>query len=282
MKKPIILYLERSENTVWNGSMFHLYDMGCQLRDMGHHVMALINPKDQNVYNARYTSSLPFVSSFSDLGAQENFICMSYKFPPYKLPKTCRSYWKVTTDLEGQKWPTLLTHNMHMLSKMVLLIPSNLENTTDEIPSNIYDAIPDKWLYAWGIYRNIGAVFPFHSNRWLLYSRKDRDLSSEDTIQEARDWAAQNSIEFDEDPGLMNNPYDYYAGLLYTKHIDYSGRLPFEFALRSKPVVPFAWPKTMRKLTGGQTIHLRKKNIIKRIPKLKMSRNLFKCLTENA
>lgn len=287
MRLPIIVYLDRSEKMKWNGTMMHVYEIGMRLRDWGFKVFAIINPKHEKIYNSRYLYPLPTMANFSELGRYQKYVCLSYKFPEFELSDKCVHYLKVVTDLEANKWPLLLSHNPLLLPKVILLIANNLDQQViNEIPTNVYNNLDRGVVYDWGIYTKAALAYDFNQpppNKWLLYTRKDMELSDEETIERARQWADEQRLDIDEDPEMVINPHLKYKGLLYTKHTDFSGRLPFEFASVNKPIVAFDWPANMDRLASYERILFKnpKPHIIKHIPKLNMySKPFYQWITQ--
>lgn len=273
---PVYVCLSKTPGWSWNGSYMHSYEIGLLLREMGVSVTSIFRcEEDSIVFKKKYKNPLRYILYDEDI--PHPHILLSYKFF-YINRRTCKKLIHITTDFEKDKWELYLTYYPHLINDTYLLTASNVESTLCEIPPSILSFLKTPILYTWGILGSHMILDPNYKNKkWLLYSRRDKDMSSEDTVKEAINWGAEHNIIVDIDPQFVNAPYLQYDGLLYTKHIDYSGRSPFEFALAGKPIVPFVWPENMQRLTSDK-IQLRKKHIIQDIPVLSLPEEILEIL----
>lgn len=273
---PVYVYLYKEAHNRWNGSHFHTYEMGLSLRSMGAVVSAVFrNHTDAKVFETRYTEPLCYITDVNTIKVKHALL--TFQPPVIQFPH-CRRILHITTDEEQKKWLGYLNYQLSQVYSMHLLVPTNLPNTINEIPEKIRKILHSSHIpYHWGISEYIKKTPIRNNGKWLLYTRKDKCFSSEKTIQEAICWCKENNIFVDVDPQFMDTPYLLYEGLIYTKQIDYSGRSPFEFAIVKKPILPFVWSENMKLLTSDQ-IELRKKIIIRDIPKLNISQEVLNLL----
>ena len=93
-------------------------------------------------------------------------------------------------------------------------------------------------LYQWGLlskqyYKMNQKII---TQKWLIYSGIVKGLSTPEIVNNAIEYCDSSKLEYNIDVSNVQSPESHYAGLVYAKNKDFSGRLPFEFTMHNKPV----------------------------------------------
>lgn len=253
MKHPSVVVLTQSSWERISGSYFHIYELGLFLQNNGfdvfHWTDGLHNELD---YTQRYTTTLPCLS---DGVFPKNFNFLSYVLPSNNTSvlDKAKNIFLVVTDgilnvLAADGGACLLKYK----DRLHFLYDTRLNNLLEG--SKFWQTFCDMGhthAYNWGVSRDI-IVKPRKSGKWFMYAKTYKGQSQLDVVERAKHWAKENKIHFIQDMKCCLDPWNEYDGLLYTRNVDYSGRIMFEFSLANKPVVMFDSDPSFRNLTHHQ------------------------------
>lgn len=246
----ILTYFDELEFPI-HGTTFHMYEMGLQLQKLGFDVI-FYNPFNFDnvsvkILESKYINKLPMTNEFS---IYDNILLTSnftFRCIPYYDIRQAKICIHLITDIFKAKIEQYLQlkHNTFIFSnKMMWLYDNRLIScwdNPDDIPimNRIINNRYRKMVYKWGLLENSyyienSNILP--SKKWLIYSGIHKGLSTLELIDQAIQYCDSLNLDYDIDTLNIRSPESYYAGLVYAKNQDFSGRLPFEFAMHNKPV----------------------------------------------
>ena len=247
------IYILNLSHTI-NGSVSFLYEIGFYLQDKGFDVTIIEYPHNYVDYQKRYDMKIKCVSTANiDLTKPYILLCNDFYFHILinninfqklfnKAQKIfCVFHSHANTNLNFFHEPYLknIRTFIKIYKKIHLLYDSDLIKQNTDLDQYYFSRFPTTHI-SWGIYYSSLKHIHTYSNNdiYLLYDRSFRNYTQ--SIPYAENYCKQNDIKYKK---IIYNDYDcfdpwnYYAGLVYVRHTDYSPRLPFEFGFFQKPTI---------------------------------------------
>lgn len=253
MKSVLILIYFNEHGFPINGTTFHIYELGLKLQEYGFDVV-VYNPFKSDhlsikILESKYTNKLTMTNEFhvnnNNILLTSQFTTDNISYYNFTQAKICIH---VITDMFKEKMENYLQldKNMFIFSNKILWmyddrIISSWSEPIDSIMMNkIINSKCNKIVYKWGLLQD-----PYYlknqnllslSKKWLIYAKEYKGLSTSELVDKAIQYCDSLNLDYDIDTLNIRSPESYYAGLVYAKNQDFSGRLPFEFAMHNKPV----------------------------------------------
>lgn len=247
---PIVLlnYFDTDEFTI-NGTSFHLYEIGLRLQEAGFDVL-FYNPFDNDnvsfqILISKYTNVLPIITDFL---TEDHVLltkqCIFHKLPNYNINRI-HTYIHLITDMIEQIMIQYCQRNLlqFILSNRVVWMYDNrlVDSWTDLSDVTVMKQLiktQKSISYQWGLlskqhYKMNQKII---TQKWLIYSGIVKGLSTPEIVNNAIEYCDSSKLEYNIDVSNVQSPESHYAGLVYAKNKDFSGRLPFEFTMHNKPV----------------------------------------------
>lgn len=269
-KTPIIGIINMEDNI--NGSMFHLYESLQYLEDIGYVVYICILNNEYYRFDLRYTKILKELDITSIPYSKYDVFLYNINLIDLFDFKKIHHIYILHTDGLPYTFDMWKKKNIKLIPKATLLI-NNLPILINDIP---YFQIMKKTYFGFGIYDKYFINKKIKSNnRYLIYTKNYNKLfkkiscSKEDIIQQAIKYCETKKYKYVfENENISYNIWNDYDGLIYTRHIDYSPRLPFEFGIMNKPTIFFDISDGIKRLSTISNIELGQEYIMKMTMKL--------------
>ena len=281
---PIII-VSTNKKTILNGTHVHMYEIALYLQDKGLDVYFLSTTHNEdmiNNYEERYTKTIP-IYTIDTLPQLHTYNIFCYRY--YMNDNINRLYTNATsisyliTDGLKNNEIDIQNYSLSLMRKLynnTTFLYDPLLPTETQYP-NLYT---NKVECSWGITNHL-KIEDTHSDTYFIYARHNdtripgiSTYSNTDKVNEAIDYCNKNDIQYVLDTKKCFDPWNKYKGLIYTRNIDYSPRLPFEFGKANKPTLCFDTSPGLRTLAEDYTLY--KPIIMQTKKKLYIPLDIFK------
>lgn len=262
-----------------HGTSMQMYEIALYLQDIGYNVYYLSVTQDEKMFNSyekRYTKNLP-IYTIDTLPKLKNYYIFCYMY--YIIPEILELYKKainihfLATDglmnccYKIKNFEFSLFCNF--LAKTVFLYDPSLPN--DLFNYNIFENYT-KEEYSWGINKKYLKINDRYSDKWFIYARYNdprmKNATNSEILEKAIAYCKNHNMEYTIDTKVIYDPWNEYKGLIYTRNIDYSPRMPFEFGYANKETICFDISDGLNTLADN--VELYKPQIIKTKKELKI------------
>ncbi len=280
------LFIICSNDTfILNGTFFHVYEIGLYLQDLGVDVYFLTAKHDIDFYSKRYNKTLKTISLKNYPRHITKYNVLSYNIYNnhqfYLIFKKAQNIYHLITDGSlycfqtcKDKWKS---RSLEYLKRIIFLydkeLPNPIENEKIFITNKKYEC-------SWGICDKYYNITNEECDDYFIYARYNDSrmegistYSNKETIDKAIHYCKENNISYVLDTKKCFDPWNKYKGLIYTRNVDYSPRLPFEFGIANKYTICFDTSPGLRTL--AEECSLYKPIVMKTKKKLSLPLELF-------
>jgi len=249
----------------YNGTYSHCYEIGLYLQDVGLNVcfLSISNEKNNYVYDIKYNNHIPIFNMIDFLYNDIKEYCiilyafykhLSYFMIPF-LSKAKHIFYLITDSAISIKDD--ISFIIPYLNKITFLYDVDLLNPIEN--EKIFQYVSKKEC-SWGIYDKYYRITHEECNDYFIYARHNDkktniNYSYIDKINEATQYCKENNISYVLDTKKCFDPWNKYKGLIYTRNVDYSPRLPFEFGIANKHTICFDTSPGLRTLANDCTLY---------------------------
>lgn len=280
------LFIICSNDTfILNGTFFHVYELGLYLQDHGIDIYFITAKSNEDLYSIRYTKTLKkiILKNYPRHIIKYNVlfynIYNNHQF--YLISKNAQNIYHLITDGSLYCFQSCKekykSRSLEYIRRIQFLydedLPNPIENEKIFIKNN-------KYKCSWGIYDKYYKITNEKCNDYYIYARYNDNriegistYSNTSKVEEAIQYCKENNISYVLDTKKCFDPWNKYKGLIYTRNIDYSPRLPFEFGIANKPTICFDTSPGLRTLAEDCSLY--KPIIMKTKKKLSLPLELF-------
>jgi len=282
---PLFIICNNNSEII-NGTFFHVYELGLYLQDRGVDVYFITVKSDKDFYSIRYTKTLKKITlkNYTEhIIKKYNVLAYNiyndYQF--YQILKKAQNIYHLITDGSlycfqscKNKWES---RSLEYIKRIQFLYDVDLPNPIENEKIFMKNT---KHKCSWGIYDKYYRITHEECNDYFIYARHNDNrmegiltYSNTNKVEEAIQYCEENNISYVLDTKKCFNPWNKYKGLIYTRNIDYSPRLPFEFGIANKHTICFDTSPGLRTLAEDCSLY--KPIIMKTRKKLSLPLELF-------
>lgn len=287
---PIFIVCNNRTNS-FSGTYTHMYEIGLYFQDLGFDVRFITRPCESDVgidFTKRYWKHLKthtFVNYPRDI-TKYNVIFYNFydHYNFYDMLKNANKLFYLITDGSDDCFKSIKYNSFkiidlrHIFKKIQFLYDPDLPN-----PIKNFEIFRknEKIKCSWGIYSKYFKRYDNVSTEdYFIYARYNDDrvpgistYTEKSKLDLAIAYCNSNNYTWVLDSKLYLDPWNRYKGLIYTRNIDYSPRLPFEFGAVNKPTICFDISPGLKTLANN--VELYKSIIMKTNKTLNIDPQIF-------